>query len=36
MQIRHGNALTDKLKQNGADAKTIIVVKQTTPAPFRW
>lgn len=36
-QIRNGNALTDKLKQNGADVKTIQVVKQQiiVPAP-RW
>lgn len=28
--VRHGNRVTDKLKQHGADAKTITIVKQTT------
>ena len=36
MQIRHGNALTDKLKRSGCDAKTITIVKQQIPQPYRW
>ena len=32
----HGNALTDKLKQNGASDKQIIIVKQQIPVPYRW
>lgn len=36
MTVRKGNNLTDKLKQNGADAKTITIVKQQIPQPYRW
>lgn len=37
MMNRHGNALTDKLKQNGASDKTIILVKQQIPPALpRW